>query len=52
MSAHGDPETQSRGSAADPVGWLVKPYDGSMLLQAVDEALARLGRAKGSSENT
>lgn len=51
VSAHGDPETQSRGSAADPVGWLVKPYTPSMLLEAVDEALVRLGRASGSSEN-
>lgn len=51
VSAHGDPQTRSRGSAADPVGWLVKPYTDSMLLDAVDEALDRLGQAKGASEN-
>ena len=52
VSAHGDPDTQSRGSAADPVGWLAKPYTPNMLLKAVDEALQRLGRAVGSSENS
>lgn len=52
VSAHGDPDTQSRGSAADPVGWLVKPYTPNMLLKAIDEALQRLGRAGGSSENS
>lgn len=49
VSAHADPETKSRGSAAEPVGWLVKPYTGTLLLQAVDEALAHLG---ASSDKT
>ena len=42
VSAHGERETRDRGRAADPAGWLVKPYTAGMLLDAVD-AVLRLG---------
>lgn len=42
VSAHGERETRTRGEAADPAGWLVKPYTAATLLEAVDEAIVRL----------
>ena len=43
VSAHAERATRDRGRAADPVGWLVKPYTAGMLLDAVDAAVVRLG---------
>lgn len=43
VSAHGERESQFLGRATDPAGWLIKPYTADMLLDAVDEALVRLG---------
>lgn len=42
VSAHGECETRARGELAHPLGWLVKPYTASALLDAVDSALVRL----------
>ena len=39
VSAHGERETRDRGKAADPAGWLVKPYTAGMLLNAIDAAV-------------
>ena len=39
MSANQDPHTVARAEAADPVGWLPKPYAIETLLAAVEAAL-------------
>lgn len=41
-SAHNDPATIRRAEAADPVGWLPKPYSEHQLAEAIATALARL----------
>jgi DNA-binding NarL/FixJ family response regulator len=41
-SANSDPEIVNRGQAAEPLGWLRKPFSDTALLKAVDEALAQL----------
>ena len=41
-SAHADPATRARAEAADPLGWVVKPYRVSALVDAVAKAVSRL----------
>lgn len=41
-SAHGDSQTRARAEAAQPLGWVAKPYRVEALLKAVDEALGQL----------
>ncbi|HEX8240787.1 MAG TPA: response regulator [Allosphingosinicella sp.] len=41
-SAHGDVRTRARAEAAQPLGWVAKPYRVETLLKAVQEALGRL----------
>lgn len=41
-SAHGDAQTRSRAAAAQPLGWVAKPYRVETLLKAVEEALQGL----------
>ncbi|HEU0133699.1 MAG TPA: response regulator [Allosphingosinicella sp.] len=41
-SAHGDVQVRARAEAAQPLGWVAKPYRVETLLKAVEEALARL----------
>jgi DNA-binding NarL/FixJ family response regulator len=41
-SAHGDSQTRARAAAAQPLGWVTKPYRVETLLKAVEEALGRL----------
>jgi DNA-binding NarL/FixJ family response regulator len=41
-SAHGDLRTRARAEAAQPLGWVAKPYRVETLLKAVEEALGRL----------
>jgi CheY-like chemotaxis protein len=38
-SAHSDARTVQRGQAADPAGWLAKPYSNEKLMAAVKNAL-------------
>jgi DNA-binding NarL/FixJ family response regulator len=38
-SAHGDSRTRARAEAAQPLGWVGKPYRVETLLKAVEEAL-------------
>ena len=38
-SAHGDAGTRARAEAAQPLGWVAKPYRVETLLAAVEEAL-------------
>ncbi|WP_425450354.1 response regulator [Virgifigura deserti] len=40
LTAHGDAETRLRAEAVGPAGFLIKPYDGKELLNAVKQALA------------
>lgn len=42
-SANSDPATVARGAAAEPLGWLRKPFTDTALVAAVSEALIRLG---------
>ena len=41
-SAHSDPGTVARGAAAEPLGWLQKPFSEAALVAAVAKAMARL----------
>jgi len=41
-SAHGDTRTRARAAAAQPLGWVAKPYRVETLLKAVEEALRGL----------
>jgi DNA-binding NarL/FixJ family response regulator len=41
-SAHGDAQTRARAEAAQPLGWVAKPYRVETLLKAVEEALRGL----------
>lgn len=40
-SAHTDPAILARGSKANPLGWLFKPFDQGKMIEAVSAALAR-----------
>lgn len=42
-SAHGDAQVRARAAAAQPLGWVAKPYRVETLLKAVEEALRGLG---------
>jgi two-component system, response regulator PdtaR len=39
ISAHRDPATQERAQAADPLGWVTKPFSGRQLIDAIAAAL-------------
>lgn len=39
-TAHSDPQTRERGSAARPLAWLTKPFTTGDLLQAVKQGIA------------
>ncbi|HLL30174.1 MAG TPA: response regulator [Allosphingosinicella sp.] len=41
-SAHGDAQVRARAAAAQPLGWVAKPYRVETLLKAVEEALRGL----------
>jgi DNA-binding NarL/FixJ family response regulator len=41
-TAHHDPATRARGQAANPLGWLRKPYTMEAAIAAVNAALAEL----------
>ena len=41
-SAHADPAMRARAEAADPLGWVVKPYRVSTLAEAVAKAVEKL----------
>ena len=43
VSAHTDPATMARAQAADPVGWLPKPFSGHQLAAALEAALKLIG---------
>jgi two-component system, response regulator PdtaR len=43
ITANADPGTRERGAAADPVGWLAKPFSSPQLLLHVERALEALG---------
>lgn len=43
-SAHNDADTRQRANAAQPLGWLPKPYSPEALVQAVRVALEQLAR--------
>ena len=43
-SAHSDPGIRAQGEAAQPAGWLPKPFSSSDMVSAVDAALAGLKR--------
>jgi DNA-binding NarL/FixJ family response regulator len=43
-SAHVDAQVRARAAGAMPLGWLSKPYRVSLLVAAVERALAELGR--------
>jgi CheY-like chemotaxis protein len=42
-SAHADPATRARADAADPVGWVVKPYRVATMVEAVARAVDEIG---------
>lgn len=42
VSAHGDQATRERAAAANPVGWVVKPYTANTLLKALILALPQV----------
>lgn len=44
VSAHGEGEVGRRACAAEPLGWVRKPYTAEVLLDAVDRAAAQIGR--------
>ncbi len=41
-TSHSDQGTRTSGEAANPVGWLAKPFSESEVVSAVENALARL----------
>ena len=41
VSAHGDQDTRERAAAANPVGWVVKPYTANALLKEIGLALSQ-----------
>ena len=41
-SAHGDAQTRARAEAAQPLGWVAKPYRVETLLRALAEALRKV----------
>jgi DNA-binding NarL/FixJ family response regulator len=41
-SAHGDARVRTRAEAAQPLGWVAKPYRVETLLKAVEEALREI----------
>jgi two-component system, response regulator PdtaR len=41
-SAHSDQGTRERGSTAEPLGWLTKPFTNRQMLAAVADALLRI----------
>jgi DNA-binding NarL/FixJ family response regulator len=41
-TAHGDATTRARATKAQPLGWLVKPYSRSVMVQMIRTVLARL----------
>lgn len=43
VSAYGNPETRERASAANPVGWISKPFSEVELKKALDDFERRLG---------
>jgi DNA-binding NarL/FixJ family response regulator len=43
-SAHGDEDVRARATAAEPLGWIGKPYRVPALVRAVKDALGRLDR--------
>lgn len=42
VSAHGERETRLRGRAAEPLGWVMKPYTPKALLDALDCAAGQV----------
>src|SRR5215210_1386989 len=40
-SAHGDAQVRARAEAAQPLGWVAKPYRVETLLKAIEDALGR-----------
>lgn len=42
VSAHADVGTRERAAAANPLGWLSKPFSGPQLILALEAALRRL----------
>ena len=40
-TAHADPETRERGAAANPIGWLQKPYTPETLIALINNTLRR-----------
>lgn len=44
VSAYGDRATRERAAAANPVGWVGKPYTANVLLKAIDLALPQVFR--------
>ena len=51
LTAHGDPQTLERSHEAAPYGYLVKPFDESLLQRVVSVALAR-SRAERGEQRT
>jgi DNA-binding NarL/FixJ family response regulator len=45
-SAHTDAATRSRAQAANPLGWLSKPYQPEALVRAVTKAVSELGNLR------
>jgi DNA-binding response OmpR family regulator len=41
-TAHSEPDVMARGAAAEPLGWLTKPFSGQQLLREVEAAVERL----------
>ena len=39
VTAHSDPAMRRRGEAAQPVGWIIKPFSSAQLVRAVKAAL-------------
>jgi two-component system, response regulator PdtaR len=50
VTAHADPATRSRGAAARPLGWVVKPFTAGALIKAVRDALAARGGEGGQAK--
>ena len=42
VSAHGDRKARERAEAANPIGWVVKPYPANALLKAIKQALPQV----------
>jgi DNA-binding NarL/FixJ family response regulator len=46
-TAHADPESRRRAAAAEPLGWLQKPYTMDSLLDMIETALKTRGGKHG-----